>query len=145
MISLPPDEASRDCPVLTEFEDHITRARAQCATSLGEAETEYYYEYEDGDTEEEQYEEYGDSYEQRGQYGSFQPVFSDSPEYEDPRAEVVEYDYEFTDNCTTYYDGAWASVAGWGATYKFDGSCILRHARKKEVLLSSGYSIATPH
>ena len=133
MISLPPDEASRDCPVFTEFEDHITRARAQCATSLGEAEAEYYYEYEDGEAEEEEeYEEYGDSYEQRGQYGSFQPVFSVSPEYEDPRAEVVEYDYEFTDNCTTYYDGAWASVAGWGATYKFDGSCILRHARKKE-------------
>ena len=59
-------------------------------------------------------------------------MFSVSPEYEDPRAEVVEYDYEFMDNCTTYYDGAWASVAGWGATYKFDGSCILRHARKKE-------------
>ena len=117
--------------MFTEFEDHITRARAQCATSLGEAEAEYYYEYEDGEAEEE-YEEYGDSYEQRGQYGSFQPVFSVSPEYEDPRAEVVEYDYEFTDNCTTYYDGAWASVAGWGATYKFDGSCILRHARKKE-------------
>ena len=30
------------------------------------------------------------------------------------------------DNCTTYYDGRWATVVGWGATYKFDGSCILR-------------------
>ena len=57
--------------------------------------------------------------------------FTGDDEYFDDFDDEIHYDYEYTDNCTTFYDGQWASIAGWGATYKFDGSCILRHARKK--------------
>jgi hypothetical protein len=41
------------------------------------------------------------------------------PDYKPPQA---------TFNCSTYYDGTLATVAGWGATYKADSSCELRAA-----------------
>ena len=135
IISLPPEEATNDCPVETEFENLIDAARDKCNAETSEE--EYYYEYE------ETYEYYDDDFDeesdQRYDLEDFSAVFNSSSfhkftlddEYSEDIDNEIEYDYEYSDNCTTFYDGKWASIAGWGATYKFDGSCILRHARKK--------------
>jgi hypothetical protein len=55
---------------------------------------------------------------------------------EEEGEEDAEYDYteyipsrEFS--CATYYDNTWASVAGWGATYKAEKSCVLREAASR--------------
>ena len=77
---------------------------------------------------EEEYYGNGEEYE-NFQPGVFHPQRADLSQFEEFRDGDIEYDYEYSDNCTTYYDGWWAIIAGWGATYKFDGSCILRHAR----------------
>ena len=129
MISLPPPEAAADCQLETEFDDLVEAARETCQEEEKEEEEEeyeYYYEEDEDDYYEDQYSEDSEYSE------NFPPVFPVSDlTGPDTWKEVVEYDYQFSDNCTTYYDGQWATIAGWGATYKFDGSCILRHARKK--------------
>jgi hypothetical protein len=60
----------------------------------------------------------------------------ESDDEEDEDEEDAEYDYteyipsrEFS--CATYYDNTWASVAGWGATYKAEKSCVLREAASR--------------
>ena len=127
MISLPPDEATRDCPVESEFENKIVEARKKC--DMPEQDEYYYYEYEEIE------ENYNDNDANQYQYEDLKHMFrsnmNDIFDDEDAFINEIEYDYQFSDNCTTFYDGAWATVAGWGATYKFDGSCILRHAKKK--------------
>ena len=84
-------------------------------------------------SDDDQYYEYAEEYYEDGEeYEDFEPaVFFQQTidKFEEFQSGDIEYDYEYSDNCTTYYDGWWASIAGWGATYKFDGSCILRHAR----------------
>ena len=126
MISLPPPEAAADCELETQFGDLVEAAREACEGQQKDGEEyEYYYEEDEEDY-------YDDQYSEDSEYSeNFPPVFQSDFTEPDTWKEEVEYDYEFTDNCTTYYDGQWATIAGWGATYKFDGSCILRHARKK--------------
>ena len=127
MISLPPPEAAADCELETDFDDFVETAREACQGELQEDREEYEYYYEE---DEEDY--YDDQYSEDSEYSeSFPPVFQPDLTEPDDWAEEVEYDYQFSDNCTTFYDGQWATIAGWGATYKFDGSCILRQARKK--------------
>ena len=124
MISLPPDEATRDCPVKEIDADYITIAREECDEDVytSDRSEDHYYEYE------EEYYGNGEEYE-NFQPGVFHHQRAELSQFEEFRDGDIEYDYEYSDNCTTYYDGWWAIVAGWGATYKFDGSCILRHAR----------------
>ena len=120
IISLPPDEATKDCQE-NEFDtDFITIAREDCDSEVNPSDNDYTYEYE------EEYYEDGEEYENFEPGEFFQQTVD---KFEEFQSGDIEYDYEYSDNCTTYYDGWWASIAGWGATYKFDGSCILRHAR----------------
>ena len=65
MISLPPDEATRDCPVETEFENKIIEARKKC--DMPAQDEYYYYEYEE-------FEEYDAGPED--EYQDFDHVFS---------------------------------------------------------------------
>ena len=118
---MPPDEATRDCQENEADTDFITIAREECDDEVKSGDDEdYTYEYE-----EEHYED-GEEYENFEPGAFFQQAVD---QFEEFQSGDIEYDYEYKDNCTTYYDGWWASIAGWGATYKFDGSCILRHAR----------------
>ena len=113
IISLPPDEATRDCQE-NEFEkDFITVAREECDDKVAAGDDVHYYEYA------EEYYEDGEEYEDFEPGVFFQQTID---KFEEFQSGDIEYDYEYSDNCTTYYDG-------WWATYKFDGSCILRHAR----------------
>ena len=117
---MPPDEATRDCHENEADTDFITIAREECDDEVKSGDEDYTYEYE---------EEY---YEDGEEYENFEPgafFLQAVDQFEEFQSGDIEYDYEYKDNCTTYYDGWWASIAGWGATYKFDGSCILRHAR----------------
>ena len=50
---------------------------------------------------------------------------------EDEDLENTENVPKLTYNCSSYYDNTWAAVAGWGATYKSESSCILRAARTR--------------
>ena len=120
IISLPPDEATRDCQENEADTDFITIAREECDDEVKSGDQDYTYEYE------EEYYEDGEEYENFEPGSFFQQTVD---QFEEFQSGDIEYDYEYKDNCTTYYDGWWASIAGWGATYKFDGSCILRHAR----------------
>ena len=59
-------------------------------------------------------------------------------EYDEEEEEEDYYDYEYTEyipkltyNCSSYYDNTWATVAGWGATFKSESSCILRAAQTR--------------
>jgi len=128
MISLPSDEATRDCPVEEYHKDFVKKARKSCDHQeyndydYDEDEDDYYY--EGGDDENDYYNDYN----QVDINNIYKHV--DNNHEEDDNDEI-EYDYEYSDNCTTFYDGKWATVTGWGATYKFDGSCILRQAKKK--------------
>ena len=57
VISLPPDEATRDCPQETEFEDKIAEARVACKLLRNDEDYYYYeYEYEYEDVEEDEIE-----------------------------------------------------------------------------------------
>ena len=114
-------EAAADCELETQFGDLVEAAREACEGQQKDGEEyEYYYEEDEEDY-------YDDQYSEDSEYSeNFPPVFQSDFTEPDTWEEDVEYDYEFTDNCTTYYDGQWATIAGWGATYKFDGSCILR-------------------
>lgn len=58
---------------------------------------------------------------------------SDDKDKDDEMDEDTEYDYtEYIPaseyNCASFYDNTWATVVGWGATYKSDVSCELREA-----------------
>lgn len=132
MISLPSDEATRDCPVEEYHKNFVKKARKNCDYNdyneyddydYDENEDDYYYE---GGDDEYQY----DNDYKHADHTNVYRNYLNHPEDEDDDNEI-EYDYEYSDNCTTYYDGKWGTVTGWGATYKFDGSCILRQARKK--------------
>jgi len=137
LISLPSDDATRDCPIEKYKKDYVKKARKSCNNyEYEEYEYDYDYEYEDDEDEDDYYyegnhdeDEYGSDYDHYPEY-KVDKKNGNYFQYDDDINEV-EYDYEYSDNCTTFYDGKWAVVAGWGATYKFDGSCILRHAKKK--------------
>eukprot|EP00090_Calanus_glacialis_P035543 TRINITY_DN6066_c0_g1_i1.p1 TRINITY_DN6066_c0_g1~~TRINITY_DN6066_c0_g1_i1.p1 ORF type:complete len:358 (-),score=85.17 TRINITY_DN6066_c0_g1_i1:105-1178(-) len=132
MISLPSDEATRDCPVEEYNKDFVKKARKGCDyqdydeygyDDYDQDEDDYYYEGGDNDYD------YHSDYNQVDSPDTYKHYVNHPNDEEDDNE--IEYDYEYSDNCTTFYDGKWATVAGWGATYKFDGSCILRQAKKK--------------
>ena len=128
MISLPSDEATRDCPVEEYHKGYVRKARKSC-------DYHEYDEYDDYDENEDDYyhESGDDEYDSESEFNSrdIYNNYFNHQETDEEDEDDIEYDYEYSDNCTTYYDGKWATVAGWGATYKFDGSCILRQAKKK--------------
>jgi len=121
-IDLPPEEAIRDCKSEEYDKDFIKLARTACEYYDDDDDDEDYdYEEEEDETDDDYYEE---------EYDYYEGYDTEEDEEEESEEEII-YDYEYKDNCTTYYDGRWATVIGWGETFKFSGSCILRKANKR--------------
>jgi len=123
-IALPGLEATWDCPREEREEGKaLRRARRECRRE----------QIENGGEEEDSQDGADDYYDETEDYfEQYEDLVEEDSESEiENSLELDLLDYEYHDNCSTYYDGRWATVVGWGATYKFDGSCVLRQAHKK--------------
>jgi len=129
-VNLPPPEAVSDCKVPEFTEDYIKAAREACENYEDDY---YYYDVEDDteDVSDDEVEEDDEYYSDYDFYEDYQDDETAEEEEEEEEEVEIIHNFEYKDKCTTYYDGRWATVYGWGSTFKFDGSCILRKANKK--------------